>query len=89
MPPRERQIILLRYFSDKTQSEIASLIGVSQVQISRILQKTLQKLRQSFLTAEYLFVKTLLHLFLPALYAKAQQQLHFGIFPFHDPKKYR
>lgn len=48
LPPRERQIILLRYFSDKTQSEIASLIGVSQVQISRILQKTLQKLRQSF-----------------------------------------
>ena len=48
LTPRERQIILLRYFSDKTQSEIASLIGVSQVQISRILQKTLQKLRQSF-----------------------------------------
>ena len=33
---REKEIILLRYFRGKTQSEIAKIIGVSQVQISRI-----------------------------------------------------
>lgn len=43
---RERRIILLRYFSDKTQSEIASLLGVSQVQISRLENRILRKLRE-------------------------------------------
>ena len=37
---REKEIILLRYFRGKTQSEIAKIIGVSQVQISRIEQKS-------------------------------------------------
>lgn len=43
---RERRIILLRFFRDKTQSEIAEIIGVSQVQISRLLVKTLERLRE-------------------------------------------
>lgn len=43
---RERRIILLRYFSDKTQSEIAAMLGVSQVQISRLESRILQKLRE-------------------------------------------
>lgn len=43
---RERQIILLRYFSDKTQSEIATMLGVSQVQVSRLESRILQKLRE-------------------------------------------
>jgi RNA polymerase sporulation-specific sigma factor len=42
---RERRIILLRFFRDKTQSEIASAVGVSQVQVSRLIGKTLEKLR--------------------------------------------
>ena len=46
LPPRERRILMLRFFADKTQSEIADSIGVSQVQISRILNRTLEKLRQ-------------------------------------------
>lgn len=46
LEPRERQIIFLRYFLDKTQSEIAGQMGVSQVQISRLLDKTLKKLRE-------------------------------------------
>ncbi len=33
---RERQIIMLRYFEDKTQSEIGELLNISQVQVSRI-----------------------------------------------------
>ena len=43
--PRERQIIILRYFADKTQSEIASLLGVSQMQVSRLESRILGKLR--------------------------------------------
>ena len=38
---REKEIILLRYFRGKTQSEIAKIIGVSQVQISRIEKKAI------------------------------------------------
>lgn len=42
---RERQIIVLRFFKDKTQSDVAKIIGVSQVQISRIEKAVLKKLR--------------------------------------------
>jgi len=42
---RERRIILLRFFRDKTQTEIAADIGVSQVQVSRLIGKILEKLR--------------------------------------------
>ena len=45
--PRDRQIIILRYFKGKTQSEISKLIGVSQVQISRIEKKVLASLREN------------------------------------------
>ena len=44
---RERKILLLRFFRDKTQSEIAGMMGVSQVQMSRIITKSLEKLRKS------------------------------------------
>lgn len=47
LKPRDRQIIVLRYFKGKTQSEISKLIGVSQVQISRIEKKVLSSLRES------------------------------------------
>lgn len=43
---REREIVLLRYFKGKTQSEIAEKFGVSQVQISRIEKKALIKMRE-------------------------------------------
>lgn len=46
LEPRERTIILLRYFSDKTQNEIAAQMGISQVQVSRLESKILQKLRE-------------------------------------------
>ncbi len=41
---RERQIIVLRYFEDKTQSEIGDILNISQVQVSRIEKKVLSKL---------------------------------------------
>lgn len=43
---RSRKIIYLRYFADKTQEEIAQELGVSQVQISRLERKILQKMKE-------------------------------------------
>ena len=45
---RERKIIVLRYFRDKTQSEIAESLGVSQVQVSRLENKIIDKIRLKF-----------------------------------------
>ncbi len=45
--PREREIILMRYFRGKTQAEIAGFIGVSQVQISRIEKKAIERIRNN------------------------------------------
>ncbi|RDY22616.1 RNA polymerase sporulation sigma factor SigF [Romboutsia maritimum] len=42
---RERQIIMLRYFEDRTQSEIGEMLNISQVQVSRIEKKVLSKLK--------------------------------------------
>jgi len=42
---RDRQILVLRYFKNKTQSEIAGMLGISQVQVSRIEKKLLERLR--------------------------------------------
>ncbi|HSJ27067.1 MAG TPA: sigma-70 family RNA polymerase sigma factor, partial [Acidimicrobiia bacterium] len=42
---REQQVLYLRFFEDLTQSEIAPLVGVSQVHVSRILTRTLEKIR--------------------------------------------
>ena len=46
---RERQIIILRYFKDKTQSQIASQLGISQVQVSRIEKKVLAQMRDKII----------------------------------------
>lgn len=45
LPPRERQIVIMRYFQDKTQNEIAQALNISQVQVSRIEKKILLKLK--------------------------------------------
>jgi RNA polymerase sigma-B factor len=47
LPPREKRILLLRFFKNKTQSEIADEIGVSQMHVSRLLSRTLDQLRAS------------------------------------------
>lgn len=46
--PREKKIIMLRYFRDMTQGQVAQLMGVSQVQISRLEAKILEKMRKKF-----------------------------------------
>lgn len=47
LKPREKEIILMRYFRGKTQSEIARIIGVSQVQVSRIEKKAIERIREN------------------------------------------
>lgn len=43
---RERRVLLLRFVEDLTQSQIAEMIGVSQMQVSRILRRALEQLRE-------------------------------------------
>ena len=43
---RERQVLFLRYFQDRTQQEVGRRLGLSQVQISRIEKKALLRMRQ-------------------------------------------
>ena len=45
LPQRERQVLHMRFFESMTQSQIAERIGVSQMQVSRILANTLRRLR--------------------------------------------
>lgn len=43
---KEKQVIRLRYFNDKTQSQVAMTMGISQVQVSRLEKKILLRLRE-------------------------------------------
>ncbi|WP_428844567.1 SigB/SigF/SigG family RNA polymerase sigma factor [Mycolicibacterium hodleri] len=45
LPERERTVLYLRFFESMTQSQIAERVGVSQMHVSRILEKTLRELR--------------------------------------------
>jgi len=47
LPAREKQILMLRFFRGMTQSQIAAEIGVSQMHVSRLLNRTLEQLRES------------------------------------------
>jgi RNA polymerase sigma-B factor len=47
LPSREKKILLLRFFRGMTQSQIAAEIGVSQMHVSRLLNRTLEQLRTS------------------------------------------
>jgi RNA polymerase sporulation-specific sigma factor len=46
LPERERLIVFLRFFRDKTQAEVAEVLGISQVQVSRLEKKILQTIRE-------------------------------------------
>ncbi|KAB2380383.1 SigB/SigF/SigG family RNA polymerase sigma factor [Actinomadura montaniterrae] len=46
LPERERTIVLLRFFGNRTQSQIAQELGISQMHVSRLLSKTLTHLRE-------------------------------------------
>ena len=53
LPDRERTILILRFFGNRTQSQIGEVIGISQMHVSRLLDRTLKQLRER-LTAETL-----------------------------------
>lgn len=46
LPERDRKVIILRYFRDMTQSEVANMLGVSQVQVSRIENRIMRAFRK-------------------------------------------
>ncbi|WP_234391017.1 RNA polymerase sigma factor SigF [Nocardia suismassiliense] len=52
LPPRERLVLHLRFFGDQTQAQIAERLGVSQMQVSRIISRTLAQLRERALPRE-------------------------------------
>jgi RNA polymerase sigma-B factor len=45
IPAREREILRMRFVEDLTQTEIASQVGISQMQVSRLLRRSLEQLR--------------------------------------------
>jgi len=52
LPPRERQIIMLRFFANMTQSQIGEEVGISQMHVSRLLTRTLAQLREGLIAEE-------------------------------------
>ena len=49
LPPREKRILLLRFFGNMTQSQIAAELGISQMHVSRLITRTLTQLREGLL----------------------------------------
>lgn len=47
---RDRELINLRYFKDKTQAQVAKILGISQVHVSRIEKKILSEFKKNLLT---------------------------------------
>jgi RNA polymerase sigma-B factor len=52
LPPREKKILLLRFFGNMTQSQIAAELGISQMHVSRLLARTLIQLREGLLAED-------------------------------------
>ncbi|WP_190188711.1 RNA polymerase sigma factor SigF [Streptomyces minutiscleroticus] len=52
LAPREKRILLLRFFANMTQSQIAQEVGISQMHVSRLLARTLAQLREKLLVDE-------------------------------------
>jgi RNA polymerase sigma-B factor len=52
LPPREKKILMLRFFANMTQSQIAADLGISQMHVSRLLARTLAQLREGLLAED-------------------------------------
>ncbi|MER7895785.1 sigma-70 family RNA polymerase sigma factor [Streptomyces sp. NPDC096046] len=52
LPERDRRVLYLRFYQERTQQQIADVIGVSQMQVSRILRRCLGRLRDALLAPE-------------------------------------
>ena len=46
LPEREQKIVRLRFYEQQSQQEIAAAVGVSQMQVSRLLRASFEKLRE-------------------------------------------
>jgi RNA polymerase sigma-B factor len=51
LPPRERRILALRFFEELTQQQIGEQVGVTQMQVSRLITRTLNRLREDLAAA--------------------------------------
>ena len=47
---REKEIILLRFYKDKTQSQVAKILGITQVQVSRLERKILENMKMKLIS---------------------------------------
>ena len=47
---REKEIILLRFYKDKTQSQVAKILGITQVQVSRLERKILGNMKMKLIS---------------------------------------
>ena len=47
---KEKEIILLRYYKQKTQMQVSKILGITQVQVSRIERKVLEKMRRKLIS---------------------------------------
>ncbi|MFI1420863.1 sigma-70 family RNA polymerase sigma factor [Streptomyces sp. NPDC020731] len=52
LPERDRRVLYLRFYRERTQQQIAEAIGVSQMQVSRILRRCFDRLREALLAGE-------------------------------------
>ncbi|HEX7355453.1 MAG TPA: RNA polymerase sigma factor SigF [Mycobacteriales bacterium] len=52
LPTREKRILMLRFFGNQTQSQIAAELGISQMHVSRLLARTLAQLRTGLMVEE-------------------------------------
>lgn len=52
LPDRERQIVRLSFFEDRSQAEIADLMGISQMHVSRLLRRSLELMREGASTVD-------------------------------------
>mgnify|MGYP001040039580 CR=1 FL=1 len=48
---KDREVILLRFYKEKTQTQVSKILGISQVQVSRIERKILDKMKKTLLNA--------------------------------------
>ena len=52
LPRREQQILILRYYGNQTQEEVAACLGLSQMHVSRLQARALTRLRERLLSAD-------------------------------------
>ena len=58
LEPRDKEIILLRFYKEKTQTQVAKILGITQVQVSRLEKKILNNMKKMILGSEWFFSPT-------------------------------